>query len=134
MGKVKMTNAEVIGLSGCLNSICNDGLNFKPRTWMTLASNRKALLEQGKLIDEANKKITEKFKVNDPEEGEIIPKKHVAEYNRLSQEVLGDSAEIEINTLNLSDVEKEMPKMKGVSNLFLLFDYVIVEDKPKKKK
>lgn len=133
MKKVKITNAEVIGLVGCLNALTSSGIDMKPRTWFTMAANRKALIEQGKLIDEANKEITDKYKGKDDEGNDIIPEKNILKFNQDKSDILTMESEIELHTLELSAIEKEMNKMKGVENIFLLFDYIIV-DEPKKAK
>lgn len=133
MKKVKMTNSEVIGLAECLNAMTKEGVDMKPRTWFTLAANRKNLIEAGKLIDESNKTITDKYKSTDDDGKTIIPEKNVEQWQKDKTEVLTMEVEVELIKLDLSAVEKEMPKLKGIRNLFLFFDHLIEDDKVEKK-
>ncbi len=133
MKKVKMTNAEVIGLAECLNAMTKEGVDMKPRTWFTLSANRKKLIEAGKLIDEANKEITDKYKSEDDEGKTIIPEKNVEAWQKDKTDILTMEEEVEVMNLNLSAIEKEMPKLRGISNLFLFFDHMIEDDTVEKK-
>ena len=132
--KVKMLNADVIGLASCLTAICKEGINFKPRTWFTLADNRKQLVEKGKLIDELNQKIVDKYSEKTEEGGIIIPEGNVSEFQKEKADVLTTEIEIDLHKISLSAIEKEMPKMKGVENILLLFQHVISDEKEKKPK
>ena len=127
MEKVTMSNAEVIGLAECLNEMTKAGADMKPRTWFTLAANRKALIEKGKLIDEANTQINNKYKGEENGE-QVIPKENLSKWQEERAEVLAIQVEVELYKLSLSDLEKEMPKMKGINNLYLLFDYMVDGD------
>jgi len=82
MKKVKITNAEVIGLAECLNAMTTSGVDMKPRTWFTLSANRKNLVEAGKIIDESSNAITEKYKSTDDEGKTIIPEKNIEKWKR----------------------------------------------------
>jgi hypothetical protein len=134
MTKVKMRNAEVIGLAECLNSMTKEGVNLKPRTWFTLSANRKNLIEIGQTIDESNKAIDDKYKSTDDEGKTIIPEDKIEKWQSDKTEILSIEVEVELTKLSLSAIEKEMPKLKGISNLFLFFDHLIEDDTVKKSK
>ena len=133
MSKVKMTNADVVALAECLNALCDGSVKLKPRTWFKLSKSRRSLIEQGKLIDESSVKISDKHKVKGDDGNYIIPEKKVAKFQEERMSVLTMDVEIDLETIQLSEIEKEMPKLTGIKNLFSLFDFIIEEDKPKKK-
>tara|TARA_R100000995_G_scaffold66643_2_gene35406 strand:- start:5301 stop:5690 length:390 start_codon:yes stop_codon:yes gene_type:complete len=124
-----MKNIEVIGLAECLNALCDNGVNLRPKTWYTLANNRQTLINQGKIIDEGIKNIQEKYKETNEEGKDIIPETSVPDFHADRNELMEMEVELSFYQIDMKDIEKDMPKMKGVKNLYIFFDYIVSSSK-----
>lgn len=132
MEKVQMKNVEVIGLVDALNSLIKAGVSLSPRTWFTLTANRKKLIDQSKLIDEARLELVKTHKMEGVD-NQDIPEETAKLLNSGYNDILSIDVDVEIVKLPIQELEKETKKLGNVSNIYLLFDYVIEGEKKKTK-
>jgi hypothetical protein len=134
MEKVKMKNVEVIGLVDSLNSLIGANVPLSPRSWFTLTANRKALLDQQQSIDETRLELVKKYGEEDGKGGKRVKDEMIETFTREYNEVLALDTEVNLHKLPLTELEKEAKKLSGVSNIYLMFDYIIEsDDQPTKK-
>ena len=131
MKKVTMTNAEVKGLIEGMNAITAASLPLSPRIWFTLTVNRKTLIDQNKLIEDTRLELVSKFSTEDENGKKSVPPENMEDFSREYNDLLSIEVSMKLKQIPLVDLEKVLDKLEGVTNLFLIFQYLISDDNEK---
>lgn len=123
-----MTNAEVKGLIEGMNALTAAKLPLSPRIWFTLTINRKNLIDQNKLIEDTRLELVDKHSVEGEDGQKSVPQEAMDAFSKEYNDLLSIEVDIELKQIQLSDLEKDMDKLEGVPNLFLIFQYVISDE------
>jgi len=128
-----MTNAEVKGLIEGMNAITAASLPLSPRIWFTLTVNRKTLIDQNKLIEDTRLELVGKFSKEGENGQKSVPPENMDEFSREYNDLLSIEVSLKLKQIPLIDLEKGLDKLEGVTNLFLIFQYLISDEEVKSK-
>jgi hypothetical protein len=134
MKKVTMTNAEVKGTIEGLNALTSADMGLSPRIWFQLTVNRKALIATNTTIEEVRLELVKKYSEKNEEGVDEVPVKNMDAFGKEYNELLNTDSTVEMKMINLSDIEKDLKTIKGIPNLFLIFQYLVTDEEAAPKK
>lgn len=127
MKNMKMTNDNVKGLLAALTELSKADSNFTPRVWFTLAANRKELTEKDKLIEEARLKLVEKHG-SEKDGVKSVDETKMSVFIKEYGDILSMEVDVDLTKILLKDLEKGTSKMKGVDNIYLVFEHLVEDE------
>jgi len=147
----EITRSDILNLIKALDDLPNSNAQLPSRFYYILSKNRGKLNSLGQSIEDTiNNSIFKKYAVDnekkDPKTNEVIkgkngkpvieqrvPPESVDDYQRDIKDLLRETEEIDFHQIQFSTIEPDMPKIQGVSGIYLIFQYLCSDDDPTKK-
>ncbi len=142
MTKVTMTKSDALNLLGAINELPKVNGQLPTKFYYGLSKSRGPLtIEAQTLEDTMNSTIFKPFSKNldkiDEKTGKVekgsdgkpikverVPPEHLDEYNKKSAKFLKETTEVELHVIDFATVEPDMPRLQGVENIYLIFQYI----------
>ena len=132
--KRTITNAEVQALMAVIDEIAKTKAKLPIRVIMTLTKNRNACVQAMKVADDARRMLVEKHGEEKKEgEGVSVTEENMAAFQKEYMELMSEEVEVGFHQINIDVLEKKLPAMETVENIYMFFEYIVKDDeKPAK--
>lgn len=136
MEKTKITNDEAISLLRAINDLPKEKENSRLpiKFFYALSKNRRKLVNHVGSIQDAVNEIRKEFTKKDKKGNETIPPEKINAYNKKISDFLMLDEEVEFYQYPYADLESELKDIKGVENIYLIFDFILSEKAVTKSK
>ena len=132
---MEITNEDVISLFKCIQDIPKTNEHLPTKFYYILSKNRRKLLGVFEDIEETRMHLVKKYGKKDPKSGfSTVPTENMEPFTKEYSKILNETVDIDFHKIDYEFMEREMKTMKGVSNIFLLFDYLVSDNGINKEK
>jgi hypothetical protein len=138
----EITKNDILALMKAINDLPSANGQLPSKFFYALSKNRAKVAREVKAIEETiNETIFKKFSQEidkvDPKTNEVmkdpkgkviketrVPPEKVEQYQKEVKEFLGQTTTVDIHKISFSEIEPDMPKLQGVNDIYLIFEYI----------
>lgn len=146
----EITRSEILNLIKGLDDLPKANELLPTKFYYSLSKNKGKLHTTGQSIEDTiNNSLFTKHSIDmekkDPKTGDAIkgkngkpvmekrvPPENIDEYQKDIKEFLRGTEQIDFHQIQFSTIEPDMPKIKGVEGIYLIFQYLCTDDDPTK--
>jgi hypothetical protein len=130
----KITNDEAISLLRAINDLPKEKENSRlpVKFFYALSKNRRKLVNHVGAIQDAVNKIRDEYSKKDKKGNVTIPPERITKYNKEISDFLTLEEDVEFYQYPYAELESELKDIKGVENIYLIFEFVLSEKSPSK--